>query len=197
MKGPGHRRGASRPRSGVTAEEAIARYPGARTFTFGDGRALCDSLLALVRAGGKTATCGALRDFEAGGEALPVAGHRDIALDRDGCPALAIETIEIEVRRFREVNAEFALAVGETDTLAGWQAAHRLYFERNGGWTSGMPLVCERFRLVEDFVPNDGAAPRGAVVQGSDRVEDGEGSGRGRSAAVPGVSTPGHWSART
>lgn len=62
-------------------EEIRQRYPGAETFTFGDSRALCDQLLELVRAGVKTATCGALRDFEAGGEALPSPGRKDIALD--------------------------------------------------------------------------------------------------------------------
>jgi uncharacterized protein YhfF len=65
----------------MTLAEALAKYPGAETFTFGDNRELCDRLLALVRAGKKRATCGALRDFEAGGEAMPAAGRRDISLD--------------------------------------------------------------------------------------------------------------------
>ncbi len=135
----------------MTLAEAMARYPGAETFTFGDSRALCDRLLALVRSGRKTATCGALREFEAGGEALPVVGRTDISLDWDGRPALAIETLEVSVRRFRDVEADFALAEGEDETLEGWQAGHRAYFERNGGWDAEMELVCERFRMVEDF----------------------------------------------
>ncbi len=136
---------------GMTLEEALARYPGADTFTFGDSRELCDRLLALVRAGRKVATCGDLRDYEAEGAALPVVGRRDISLNWDGTPALVIETLEVSVRRFRDVNADFALAEGEDATLAGWQAGHRGYFERNGGWDPEMLLVCERFRLVEDF----------------------------------------------
>jgi uncharacterized protein YhfF len=138
------------PRPSPTLEEALARHPGAVTFAFGDSRALSDVLLALVRAGRKTATCGALRDFEAG-EAMPVVGRRDIALDWDGRPALVIETTEVTIRRFREVEADFALAEGEDETLEGWQEGHRRYFERNGGWDPEMELVCERFRLVEDF----------------------------------------------
>ena len=130
--------------------DVLARYPGAEIFTFGDSRALCDELLALVRSGTKTATCGARRDFDAG-EPLPQVGRRDIALDWDGAPALVIETVEVTERRFRDVDADFALAEGEDDSLAGWQAAHRRYFERNGGWTPEMWLVCERFRLVEDL----------------------------------------------
>ena len=128
-----------------------ARYPGAETFTFGDGRALCDDLLARVRSGRKTATCGALRDFGPGGEAMPVAGRRDIALDWDGAPALVIETVEVTQRRFDVVDEDFALAEGEDESLEGWREGHRAFFERNGGWSPDMMLVCERFRLVEDL----------------------------------------------
>jgi uncharacterized protein YhfF len=135
----------------MTLEEAKLRYPGAETFTFGDNRALCDRLLALVRAGKKTATCGALADFEAGKEAIPVVGRQDIALDWDGDPALVIETVSVTVQRYCDVEEEFALSEGENDDLAGWQADHRDYFERNGGWEPEMELVCERFRMVEDF----------------------------------------------
>jgi uncharacterized protein YhfF len=135
----------------MTLDEARTRYPNAETFTFGDNRALCDELLALVRAGRKTATCGALRDFAEGGEPMPQAGRFDIALDRDGQPALVIETLDVAVVRFCDVDADFALAEGENETLEGWRADHRRYFERNGGWEPEMELVCERFRMVEDF----------------------------------------------
>ena len=40
-------------------------------FSFGDTPELKDSLLALVLAGKKTATCGALRDYGQGGETMP------------------------------------------------------------------------------------------------------------------------------
>ncbi|SNS89277.1 ASCH domain-containing protein [Tropicimonas sediminicola] len=135
-------------------EEIGQRYPGAETFTFGDSRALCDRLLALVRAGVKTATCGALRDFEAGGEALPSPGRKDIALDWDGRPALVIETLSVEILAFNEVTEDFALAEGEDDSLQGWRDGHRAYFTRNGGFEPEMALVCERFRLVEDLAPS-------------------------------------------
>lgn len=82
---------------------------------------------------------------------MPVVGRRDIALDWDGAPALVIETTEVTIRRFCDVDADFALAEGENETLEGWQADHRRFFERNGGWDAEMDLVCERFRLVADF----------------------------------------------
>ena len=132
-------------------EDVLAKYPGAETFTFGDSEALCQQLLGLVRSGRKTATCGALRDFEAGVEAMPREGRRDIALNWDGSPALVIETVSIEQCRYCDVDASFALAEGENDSLEGWRADHKQYFARNGGFDPEMMLVCERFRVVEDF----------------------------------------------
>jgi uncharacterized protein YhfF len=120
-------------------------------FRFGDSRALCDELTALVLSGAKTATCAALRDVESGAEPMPVVGRRDIATDWDGTPVALIETTEVTVRRFDEVDAAFALAEGENDALEGWREAHRRYFARNGGWSPDMQLVCERFRLVQDL----------------------------------------------
>lgn len=134
-------------------EEARARYPGAETFQFGDGPELSAALLALVRAGRKTATCAAHRDVQSGAEAMPIVGRRDIALTWEGAPALVIETTDVALRRFDEVDAAFALAEGENDDLAGWRRDHRAYFERNGGFAPDMLLVCERFRLVEDCAP--------------------------------------------
>ncbi len=119
------------------------------TFTFGDGPDLCARLLDLVRQGHKTATCGALSDYTEGGETMPQVGRQDIALNWDGTPALLIETTEVTTRRFCDVDESFALAEGENDSLEGWAADHRAYFERNGGWRPDMLLVCERFRLIK------------------------------------------------
>lgn len=127
-------------------------YASAVTFSFGDSPALADELLALVLAGKKTATCGALRDFGPGKEALPEVGRRDVVLDGQGLRAAVIETLEVNIRRFDEVDAGFARDEGEGDlSLDGWRAGHQRYFERNGGFSPDMQLVCERFRLVEVF----------------------------------------------
>ncbi|WP_246100727.1 ASCH domain-containing protein [Palleronia caenipelagi] len=131
----------------------MRRYPGATTFTFGDCPELSARLLALVRQGQKTATCGALRDFGVEGEPLPVQGRRDIALNWDGTPELVIETTSVEILHFDEVPEVFALAEGENTDLAGWRADHRAFFTQNGGWSEDMLLVCERFHLVEDLSP--------------------------------------------
>ena len=118
-------------------------------FKFGDSRELCDQLLALVRAGRKTASCGALRDFDAG-EEMPVVGRRDLALDWDGKPALLIETVEVRAQPFCDVTEDFALAEGE-GSFADWKRGHIAFFTRNGGFDPQMMLVCERFTLIEDY----------------------------------------------
>jgi uncharacterized protein YhfF len=59
-----------------------------------------------------------------------------------------IETVSLERRRFADVPEDFALAEGEGD-FAAWRAGHVAYFERNGGWSEDLELVCERFKLVE------------------------------------------------
>jgi uncharacterized protein YhfF len=124
----------------------LARHPGARPFRFGDGPDLCAELTALVLSGAKTASCGALRDVTP--EARPVVGRRDVACLWDWTPAAVIETTEVTERRFRDVPEGFALAEGEGDFDA-WREGHIRFFERNGGWSEGMWLLCERFRLVE------------------------------------------------
>ncbi|RYH04251.1 ASCH domain-containing protein [Salipiger sp. IMCC34102] len=132
-------------------EDLNDRYPGAGNFTFGDSKALCQELIALVRAGKKTATCGALRDFEDEPEAMPVVGRCDIAMNWGGSPALVIRTTQVQTIRFCDVTEKMALAEGEDDDLDGWRAGHEAYFRRNGGFSPDMMLVFEHFELVEDL----------------------------------------------
>ena len=135
----------------MNLKDVKTKYPEAETFKFGDSAHLCQALLALVKSGRKTATCGALGDFQNGTEAMPKVARQDIALNWDGTPALVIETVSVEQKRFCDVDANFALSEGENETLEGWQRDHKAYFERNGGFDPEMMLVCERFKLVEVF----------------------------------------------
>ena len=142
--------------TGAEAElrAVLGRYPGAETFRFGDGPELNRRLLDLVRQGRKTATCGALGDYDGpGGAARPIPGRHDVALDWDGRPSLVIQTTEVFVCRFDEVTWDFAKDEGENDDLEGWRRDHRTYFERTGAFAEDMALLCERFRLVEDLAP--------------------------------------------
>lgn len=137
--------------SNALSADLRARYPGAEAVEFGDSRALSDRLIGLIRDGVKRATCCALAAYREDGDPLPVVGRRDVVLDWDSRPSLVIETTEVTLRRFCDVDADFALAEGENDSLAGWRRGHRSFFERNGRFHPEMMLVCERFRLIEDL----------------------------------------------
>lgn len=121
---------------------------------FGDGPELADELGALILAGTKTATCSALWEWEAEGETPTQPGEKSIVLDGGGNPLCIIETTEVTVRRFDEVDEEFAREEGEGDlSLEYWRGAHRRFFGRTlpnigRSFAEDMPLVCERFRVV-------------------------------------------------
>lgn len=129
---------------------ALARYPGAQTFRFGDTPELTAELLALVRAGRKRATSMAVAEIGAG-EAEPMPGRRDISLDAEGRAALVIETLRVVRLRFDEMTEEMALMEGEDATLEGWRDGHRRYWGRHGLFAPDMDILWEEFRLVEDF----------------------------------------------
>jgi uncharacterized protein YhfF len=121
---------------------------------FGDHPRLADELAQLVLAGIKTATCSALCEWEAEGSALPEVGLKTIVLDGNNQPLCIIETTEVTIQAFSEVDAQFAYEEGEDDrSLESWRREHWSYFSRvlhQMGMepTPEMPLVCERFRII-------------------------------------------------
>jgi uncharacterized protein YhfF len=121
---------------------------------WGDSPEMADELGALIAAGTKTATCSALWEYEAEGEPLPRTGLKTIVLDGNGDPLCIVETTEVEVRPYEEVDARFAYEEGEGDrSLEYWREAHWRFFSQtlpNIGKepVMEMPLVCERFRVV-------------------------------------------------
>lgn len=132
-------------------QDIIDANPEAETFRFGDSAKLCDDILALIRAGQKTATCEAMRAYGPKGDTLPEVGRRDVALNWDGTPALMLETVEVSFRRFDEMDEAFVAAQGEFRDLDHWRKGYTAYFKRNGGFSKDMKLMCEKFRIIEDF----------------------------------------------
>ena len=116
------------------------------SFSFGDIPELADELVELALVGKKTATCWPASEGAKGVEV----GKRWIVKDGQGRPRAVLETVELTRRRFEEVDEAFAADEGEGDrSLAYWRQAHTNYFTRQGTFSPGMDLYCERFRLVE------------------------------------------------
>jgi len=115
------------------------------SFAFGDSAELADELLALVLDGKKRATCWAVAEGMKGAEP----GKSMVALDGSGRPRAVLRTMELQQRRFDEVDASFAFDEGEGDrSLDYWRGAHQRYFTRLKLYQPDMMLWCERFELV-------------------------------------------------
>jgi len=128
-----------------------ARDEGYEAWSFGDGPEMADEWGALVRDGRKTATCSALWKLEE----VPGTGEESVVLGGCGEPLCVIETTEVAVRHFDEVDDDrFAYDEGEENrSLEHWREAHRRFFSRTlpqigREFAEEMPLVCERFEVV-------------------------------------------------
>jgi uncharacterized protein YhfF len=121
---------------------------------WGDGPELADELGALITQGTKTGTCSALWEWEAEGNPIPEVGLVTIVLDGKGEPLCIVETTDVFIRNYNEVDADFARAEGEGDlSLNYWREAHRNFFSRTlpkigKEFSEEMPLVCERLRMI-------------------------------------------------
>lgn len=116
------------------------------TFSFGDSPELANELVELVLAGAKRATCWA----ESQGLLSAEVGKLMVALDGYDVPRAVLRTLELNKRRFDEVDEAFAFDEGEGDrSLRFWRDAHKRYFTRLGRYAPDMMLWCERFEVVE------------------------------------------------
>lgn len=121
---------------------------------FGDSPEMANELGQLVLVGTKTATCSALWEWEAEDSPLPTVGLKTIVLDGSETPFCIIETTEVNICPFDQIDAQFAYDEGEDDrTLESWQREHWKYFSQalpkiSKEPTHKMLLVCERFQLV-------------------------------------------------
>ena len=130
-----------------------------RTKTFiaegwGDSPEMSDELGELIARGIKTATCSALWEWEAEGNPIPQKGQITVVVNGEGHPLCIVETTEVTIRQYNEVDSDFAQAEGEGDfSLDYWREAHRNFFSRTlqkigREFKEDMPLVCERFQVI-------------------------------------------------
>ena len=122
--------------------------------SFGDSLELADELAALILEGAKIATCSALWEWQADGDPIPEVGLITIVLDGRGKPLCIIETTEVKLLPYNEVDDHFAYEEDEGDrSLEYWRQANWNFFSRSLALlgkkpTEEMPLVCERFQVI-------------------------------------------------
>src|SRR6266478_153456 len=102
---------------------ADADWRSLERFSFGDSPALADALASLVLAGKKRATC-----WAAGDGPQTYVGKRMVMLNGTGVPLAILQTTELTLRRFDEIDDAFAFDEGEGRTLTSWRRAHQNYF---------------------------------------------------------------------
>jgi uncharacterized protein YhfF len=128
---------------------------------FGDSPQLADSLLALVLAGIKTATCMSLWEWEHDNDVPLQPGMLSIICDGAGTPRCVLETKRVEQLTYQDVTADFARAEGEHEpldlqdelVLEHWRTYHWAYFIRALGAigrtpSMDMPVLCEHFTVL-------------------------------------------------
>lgn len=125
----------------------------ADVWAFGDSPEMADELAALVIRGTKTATASLLAEYEVQGTAPRQLGSFSVVLDGRARPVCVIETTEVRIRAFDEVEAAFAADEGEGNrSLEYWRRVHWTFFARRCAELgieprADMLVVCERFRV--------------------------------------------------
>jgi uncharacterized protein YhfF len=127
-------------------------YP--EVWHFCDNETDANELVNLVREGVKRATCSLVWAYEAEGENIPQPGLISIITDWDGNPHCVIETTDVQVTPFKDVDSVLARDEGEGDkSLDYWRKVHWDAFSRECSAlgrtpTDTMLVVCQRFRVL-------------------------------------------------
>ena len=121
---------------------------------FMGGERGCNRLAALAQAKIKTATSSLYDCFELDGEKVPEVGDYSIILDSDEEPLFIIQDKEVYVKKFSEIDEDFAFKEGEGDqSLEYWRKVHKDYFGRQCEeygieFSEDIKVLCEEFEIV-------------------------------------------------
>ena len=141
-------------------EAAIGHDASSRfyeSFHFGDSETNANALGNLVLQGPKRATAGLLWTNEIKNRPIPKIGDLSVVTNWQQEPLCIIETTQVEIVPYEEVDADFAAVEGEGDgSLRYWREVHWLYFSRECQRLGKepnlrMPIICERFKVVYPY----------------------------------------------
>ncbi len=133
-------------------EDAARRFY--ESFKIGNSQASADFGADLILKGIKTATSSLLLEYQTENRAPPQAGSLSIVENGNNEPICVVETVEIVIKPFSEVDAPYAYDYGEWDrTLETWRREcwadySRLSTQLGQEPTEAMLLVFERFKVI-------------------------------------------------
>lgn len=125
-----------------------------QSYYFCDTKESADYCAQLVKDSVKTATCGAQIDYQIEGDPLPKAGELFIITDWEKIASSIIKITDVTLRKFKDVDADFAAREGEGDrSLEYWREVHWDFFSRYLAAfgiqpTEELVLVCECFEKI-------------------------------------------------
>jgi len=123
-------------------------------FHFDDNNSDANDLADLVLRGEKRATASLLCEYDKEDRRPPQVGDLSIVTDWNGLPLCVIETTEVKIQAFQDVDEDFAADEGGGDlSLKYWKDVHWAYFERvcrdlDRDMSLEIRVVCERFQMV-------------------------------------------------
>ena len=124
------------------------------TYYFCADQENADICADLVITGEKRATAGLLWSYQAENEAVPEVGQLSVITNWSGEPRCVTEVIEVEIKPFNEVTADFAFEEGEGNKSLGfWREVHWKFFSEECDQlglvpSEDMPVVLEKFKVV-------------------------------------------------
>ena len=125
-----------------------------QSFYFGDNKKVADECAELVVEGVKKATSPSVWWFKKYGEKFPKPGDLAIVTNWEGEPKAIIETIKVELVKFKDITPEYASMEGEGDkSLKYWKEVHEAYYKREmepcgDRFDENMIIVCEYFKTI-------------------------------------------------
>lgn len=121
---------------------------------WGNSPELADTIAALIVSGTKTTTSSLLWAQHKHQWVVEQPGDKSIVLDSQGTPVCIIETNQVFIKPFNEVDAEFVYNYGEGDrTMQFWDHNMWAYYKQECeelGKTadSTMPMICHVFKMI-------------------------------------------------
>lgn len=135
-------------------ENRIATDTAFQVWYFGNNQKMAQELAELVISGKKWATASLVTVNNLQPENAPIDNGYSVVTDFTGNPMCIIQTTEIRILPFDEVDAQFAFDEGEGDqTLEDWREGHWRYFTQEAAelgleFNEKSLVACERFLLL-------------------------------------------------